>query len=202
MSNSKILIDFLDTEKETMRALVCAALFVLGCNNPSLKKEESFNPLNTPIEAPSATNVSMGGMSVNVPNPGVWKNEQVYIPNLGNVILHNMMNIDSSGKGYMVAWADYPIPQNIITKNYKEMLRGGRDGAVSNVGGTLIWDREIVKGNVPGREFSAIAYEQGMKFVFHEQMFLKNNRLFQFVSIRASNIQMNDEEFFSSITVQ
>lgn len=181
---------------------------IIGCNNSSKSEEVKPN-----VELPSyaiPTNyipsISLGGMSVNFPNPNQWQNKKVYIPNFGNTVYHYMMNVNDTEGGYMVAWVDYPIPQKTLAKlsnsDLQDVLKGGRDGAVSNVNGKLIWDKESNLSGIPGREFSCVAYEQGIKFLVHAKLFLKGSRLFQFLSISPINNCLNDEKFFESISAQ
>jgi hypothetical protein len=57
---------------------------------------------------------------------------------------------------YAVAFVDYP-KDAVATAKPDDLLNGARDGAVTNVNGTLVSEEKITMGGYPGRELKISA---------------------------------------------
>lgn len=76
---------------------------------------------------------------------------------------------------YSVNLADYP-PEMIAAGDTQQMLDGARDGAVSNVNGELLEEKELTLGGYPGRELKVRVEEEGI--VVRARIYLVNERLY------------------------
>jgi hypothetical protein len=78
----------------------------------------------------------------------------------------------------------------------QQRLDGARDGAVKNVHGTLISEKQIKLDNNPGRELLIKAPGVFM----HQRVFLINNRLVQAVVVSQTEAESADiSHFFNSL---
>lgn len=94
---------------------------------------------------------------------------------------------------YLVAYSDYP--QDIFAGvDPQVILAGSRDGAVTNVDGTLVSDNEITMQDYPGRQLMINGKaEQGQAMVIHSRMYLVRNRLYQVMVVLPANQTLRAE---------
>jgi hypothetical protein len=90
-----------------------------------------------------------------------------------------------------------PIPRNAPAASAQQRLDGARDGAVKNVNGKLLEEKQIKVDNYPGRELLV----KGPQGVFiRERVFMVGDRLIQAVAVSPSQTQTADmSHFFNSI---
>lgn len=104
---------------------------------------------------------------------------------------------------YVVAYSDYP-PDLVAQNDPTTLLDGSRDGAVSNVGGTLINEDTIdLEGN-PGRSLIIDTQtETGEAATVHARLYLVDNRLYQVLVVvpQTAAEQVNVSTFLDSFTL-
>ncbi|MEB3268221.1 MAG: hypothetical protein VKJ09_06760 [Leptolyngbya sp.] len=104
---------------------------------------------------------------------------------------------------YVVAYSDYPA--EIVAQNDPAtMLNGSRDGAVGNVGGTLISEDEIELGGNPGRSLVIDAQtEDGQAATVNARIYLVDNRLYQVLVVvpKGEEDKVDIQGFLDSFTL-
>jgi hypothetical protein len=78
----------------------------------------------------------------------------------------------------MAAYNDYP-EFVVSSSDVGNMLDGARDGAVSNVGGTLLSENQIRLQGYPGRELWIEADVDGQEGLARARIFLVGRRMYQ-----------------------
>jgi hypothetical protein len=86
---------------------------------------------------------------------------------------------ENDNAAYVVAYSDYPA--EIVEQTDPAMiLDGGRDGAVGNVGGTLVSEDQIELDGNPGRSLVIDAEtDDGQAATINARIYLVENRLYQ-----------------------
>jgi hypothetical protein len=140
--------------------LTSLPLLLCGCQKSEFKE---FSPPNQ-------------GFKVQMPGKPKERTE-----NLGGTKL-TMYVIEQRNGAYMVGGVDLPIGEGESEEMIQERLNGSRDGALKNVGGTLISEKKItLSGKYPGREFSAkIPNKNGE---IRTKIFVVGRRLYQMVVV-------------------
>lgn len=101
---------------------------------------------------------------------------------------------------FVIMYADYP-PSAVKDQDPQKMLANARDGAIANVAGTLLSDKNITLDNHPGREIRFSAQEE--KSMGIARLFLIRNRLFILICItdRRNIFSPAITHFFNSFTL-
>ena len=117
----------------------------------------------------------------------------------GKVNMHIFM-ADKEGFSYGVMYTDYPADTARQTTEDK-MLDGARDGAVTNVRGTLLSEDRINLDGRPGRKVAiAIKNDAGKSGIIKSHMYVSGNRLYT-VMVAGEKSKMNGsaaDEFLGS----
>jgi hypothetical protein len=96
---------------------------------------------------------------------------------VGNLALH-AYTVELDDAAYIVGYTDYP-ESLVRNADVQAMLDGARDGAISNVGGRLVGERQIrLQGN-PGREVWLEATVEGQTALAQLRVYLVGTRLYQ-----------------------
>jgi hypothetical protein len=110
--------------------------------------------------------------------PGEVKQFTVEVVNdFGPSVLH--MNVATAGEGTMLVanWVDYP--PELAADLPDQLLDESREGALDNLGGKLVSEREIKLGPHRGREILIEVAKQDR--LFRVRVYLVENRLYQTV---------------------
>lgn len=109
-----------------------------------------------------------------------------------------MYAVDSGSIAYIVGYSDYP-EDFIKNSEPKKLLDGARDGAIRNIKGTLVAERNITIEAHPGREFAFdVPKQSGIPYngTGRSHMFLVGNRLYQCMVIGKKDSRIEDIEKF------
>lgn len=146
-------------------ALAPAVLMAGGCG----KIKDLFDPPMAEFTAPD----------------GKWK---AHFPGKPSESTKSVMNISftmfvkepwGNKGGFMVGFADLPIPGREADHQIQKRLNDGVNGAVGGVGGTLKESKNILlHGKYPGREFTASITSPKVG-QFHCRMYLVGTRMYQ-----------------------
>lgn len=118
-----------------------------------------------------------GQFTIAAPAPFEETQQSVETP-VGPVEIHTF-TAEAEDTAYVVAYSDYP-PEIVNQTDPQVLLDSSRDGAVNNLGGTLISEEVIdLEGN-PGRSLviSATA-NQDQTATINSRIYLVDNRLYQ-----------------------
>ncbi|NJP04392.1 MAG: hypothetical protein HC837_01535 [Chloroflexaceae bacterium] len=114
----------------------------------------------------------------------------------------NTYQVALSNVAYTVMYSDFP--QDMIDLvDAAELLKGGQEGALGSLDGTLISEREIDLNGHPGREIVAESQIEGIDAVLKGRFYLVNNRLYQTLVIGQKD-RVTDEDmnrFLDSFSV-
>jgi hypothetical protein len=106
----------------------------------------------------------------------------------GKGVLH--MNVSHSGKSlYGANYSDFPA--EIKKASLKEIYNSSRDGAVANLKGKLVSEKDIKLGKYPGREVRIDV--AGGKQLFRARIYLVEQRLYQVVVLGTPEIATSKE---------
>lgn len=145
----------------TICALVAGSVLTGGC-----KKQAQFQ------EFASAD----GRFKVQMPGTPTEKTETAAGTSMKTFVIE-----DKNG-GYMVAFADLPIPAAESEQQLEMRLDGARDGALRNVNASLTKENRIkLNGKYPGRDIEATIPDK--KGALREKMYVVNQRLYQVLVI-------------------
>jgi len=119
----------------------------------------------------------------------------------------NMFMTTARDGGFMIGVADMPIPEGESPAEVQARLDGSRDGAVSNIGGTLQSSSAVtLQGKYPGREFTAKLPPppKGPKEgIVRAKIYLVGKRLYQIMVIGTTSFATSPSanEFLDSFQV-
>lgn len=100
---------------------------------------------------------------------------------VGSVDIHLFIG-EKGNSAYMVGYSDYPA-EIIEQSDPAAMLDGARDGAVSNISGTLISETAITLDGNPGRELVITAKVDDSDADVKARIYMVGNRLYQVLVI-------------------
>lgn len=149
------------------RFILCSTLLMAACNGNQAQLEEFSSPT--------------GAFTIATPVPLEATQESVQTP-VGPIEIHTFQ-AETEDSAYVVAYSDYPAA--IVTESDPEMLlNSSRDGAISNVGGTLVSEEAIEIDGNPGRSL-VISTGEGTAepAVINSRIYLVDNRLYQILVV-------------------
>lgn len=110
----------------------------------------------------------------------------------------------SAGEGdvhFGVAYGEYP-PEAMKDFDLDKGLDGARNGAINNVGGTLLAEQQITFAGQPARAFQGKATVQGIELLLDARVFMLDNRLYQLIVVHPSTSQnLASGKFFDSFSL-
>lgn len=130
--------------------------------------------------------------------PGKWKTASQDVQTAVGVVKMQMASVEISSVLYMTTYSPYP-PDALRGKSVESLLDAGRNGAVSNVHGTLRKEERILIGNLPARQVVV----DTEKLVFVARMFVIDNALVQAVVVGSKGVesQPDTKRFLESLKV-
>ena len=118
-----------------------------------------------------------GGFSIETPLDLVEASQSV--PTAAGDIEIYTYTAEDDNAAYVVAYSDYPA-EIVEQTDPVTILDGGRDGAVGNVGGTLVSEDQIELAGNPGRSLVIDAQtDDGQAATINARIYLVENRLYQ-----------------------
>lgn len=148
--------------------LAAAAMLISACQPPARWKEFA---------------ATEGGFSILL--PGTPKKSVRSISSAVGLVDLNTWTVDRGTVAYMVAYTDYP-KNKIAGQSPATLLAQARDGAVSNVKGTISDESDITLSGHPGKKFLVNFTAKGRKGVVHARIYFVGNRLYQTIVVRVS----------------
>lgn len=122
---------------------------------------------------------------------------------VGPIEIHTFTAEDRNA-AYVVAYSDYPA-EMVDQTDPDTLLNGSRDGAVENVGGTLISEDTIDLNGNPGRALVIDAETgDGEEATVNANLYLFENRLYQVLVVvpKGEEDKVDVEGFLSSFSVE
>lgn len=175
-------------ERFISHCVLIAAVVLVGCNGQEATVE--------------AFSSEAGEFSISTPAPFEETQQSVDTP-VGTVEIVTF-TAETEQSAYVVAYTDYP-PEIVEQSNPQELLDSSRDGAVTNIGGTLVREKEIdLKGN-PGRSLLINANtDEGDATMVRSDIYLVGNRLYQVLVVAPEPIMREGsaDRFLQSFNLQ
>jgi len=106
------------------------------------------------------------------------------------VIESQFFMVTQKDMAYSVNLADYP-PEMIAAGDTQQMLDGARDGAVSNVNGELLEEKELTLSGHPGREFKVKVEDEGI--IVRARIYLVNERLYVIQALSKERLASSED---------
>jgi hypothetical protein len=91
------------------------------------------------------------GVGFSLEMPGTWTSDVKDIQTAIGTVKGYMVSLETEGRAYLSMYIPYP-PERVRGKPVQPILDGARDGAVSNVHGTLRSEEQVTVGNFAGRQ--------------------------------------------------
>ena len=119
--------------------------------------------------------------------------ETVPVPTeIGNINM-NMFLVDADTMAYMTAYADYP--DSLISMSEPQMMLDmGRDGAITNVNGELLREKDHTVQGYPAKEFYARGEQGGQDVYMRANIIMAKERLYQVLYLAFTEDQLDSRE--------
>jgi len=178
-------------------AVAAIAMVIAGCSQASapIVTETTAPPTPTPAKVFVS---ETGRFSAALPEDPI-EDVQTLPTSAGDLEVH-FFTLEKENAIYMVVYSDYPA-EVVAQSSPTVMLDGARDGAVSNVQGTLLNEEEITINDYPGRALKVRASD-GQATV-HSRVYLVDNRLYQVMVVipGSADLPTEAEDFLDSFKV-
>lgn len=127
----------------------------------------------------------VGQFTIATPAPFEETQQSVETP-VGPVEIYTY-TAETEQSAYVVAFSDYPQP--MVEQSEPEMLlNSSRDGAINNLGGTLVSEEAISIEGYPGRSLVISADTANNEAtIINSRLYLVNNRLYQILVVSPEN---------------
>ncbi len=170
-----------------LRSLLCSLLLVAACNTAAPKLEEfASEPGGFAVAAPRALEEDVASVETAV----------------GPIDIHTFTTTQGE-TAYIVAYSDYPA--DLITQSDpQQVLNGSRDGAVQNVGGTLVSEESIDLDGNPGKALVIdTTTDTGDAATVNARLYLVDNRLYQILVVvpKGGEESTSTEAFLDSFSL-
>ncbi len=169
--------------------LIVSALMLTACNGGNPPTPEAFAS-------------ETGQFSIAAPAPFEETQQSVETP-VGPVDIYTF-TAETDDTAYVVAYSDYPS-EIIEQTDPQVLLDSSRDGAVANLGGTLVSEEVIdLEGN-PGRSLIINATaNQNQAATINSRIYLVDNRLYQVLVVvpEGESTPEESESFLDSFDLQ
>jgi hypothetical protein len=113
--------------------------------------------------------------------PGTPSQQTQQTPTAAGSIATTLYTVTMADAYFGVVVGDYP--PEVVSKKPDDLLDGARNGAVSQVGGTLLSEDRISSEGFPGREIKITATRGTQTMIAWDRMYLVKNRLYQAIVV-------------------
>ena len=137
------------------------------------------------------------GIGYSIEMPGEWATSVMDIPSRLGPLKGYYADVNLGAEDYGTMYIVYPADK-LAGKSVTPLLDGARDGAVSNVNGTLRSEERVIVSNLPARQIIVDAPE---KLVLVMRFFLKDNVLIEGVVVGHAGVEFepNTKRFLESM---
>ena len=133
--------------------------------------------------------------------PGAPEKETESVPTTIGTIKTEFFMVEQKDMAYSVNYADYPA-EVVAASDTRAMLDGARMGAMANVNGELLSEKEISLGGHPGREIEIEIADEDI--IIRARFYLVENRLYviQALSKESKASSPDIDEFLDSFELK
>lgn len=145
--------------------------------------------------------VSEGGISVDM--PGKPNKQSQDIPTATGKATGQMLTLDKGAEAYILAFHDFPAAVANLNIDPKVLLKGASEGAVNNIDGKVVSQRDITSGGHPGTEIVGEGSKDGKNVEFTIRMYWAKPRLIQtlYLSEKGKANKSNATKFLDSLKI-
>ena len=132
----------------------------------------------------------VGQFTIATPAPFEENQQSVDTP-VGPISIYTY-TAETEQSAYVVAFSDYP--SQMVEQSEPEMLLdSSRDGAISNLGGTLVSEEDIDLEGYPGRSLIiSTETETNEPAIINSRIYLVDNRLYQILVVSPEDTDLED----------
>ena len=170
------------------RFLLIGTLLTTACNGASIQGE--------------AFSSETGELRVETPAPFEETQQAIQTP-VGPVEIHTF-TAEAEDSAYVIAYSDYPSAI-VEETNPQALLDSSRDGAVTNLGGTLLSEEAVEIDGYPGRSLViSTGAETDEPATISSRIYLVDNRLYQVLVVipEGKNVEKAAAGFLESFALE
>ncbi|MEZ4451880.1 MAG: hypothetical protein R3B09_20620 [Nannocystaceae bacterium] len=134
--------------------------------------------------------------------PAAPRSESMDAPSPAGPIPTTTIAAEQRGAYYALAYSDYPV-ELVAESKLDNILDGARNGAVNNIGGTLLKEEQITFAGQKARAFEASASAEGMEVRLSARIFFVAPRLYVLLVVYpAGQVDAEAQRFFDSFELK
>ena len=166
-------------------ALVFPIAVVLACSSLTQKWET----------------VSEDGITIEMPGKPTKQSQD--IPSAGGKATGQMFTLDKGSEAYILAYHEFPAALTSLNIDPQTLLKGASDGAVNNIEGKIVSQRDITNGSYPGKEIVGSGSKEGKEIEFTIRLYWAKPRLVQtlYLAEKGKSDQKNATKFLDSLKI-
>ena len=144
--------------------------------------------------------VSEDGITIEMPGKPTKQSQD--IPVGTGKAAGQMFTLDKGSEAYILAYHEFGMLTNQDV-DPKRLLKGASDGAVSNIEGKVVSQRDINNGSYPGTEIVGSGSKDGKEIEFTIRLYWAKPRLIQtlYLAEKGKSNQKNATKFLDSLKI-
>ena len=145
--------------------------------------------------------VSEDGITVEMPGKPTKQSQD--IPTATGKATGQMFTLDKGAEAYILAYHDFPPAVANLNIDPKTLLKGASEGAVNNIDGKVVSQRDVTVGGHPGTEIVGEGSKDGKDVEFTIRMYWAKPRLIQtlYLSEKGKGNKSNASKFLDSLKI-
>ncbi|HEY3102032.1 MAG TPA: hypothetical protein VGJ69_00480 [Pyrinomonadaceae bacterium] len=140
---------------------------------------------------------------ITIEMPGKPNKQSQDIPTGTGKATGQMFTLDKGGEAYILAYHEFPATLTSLNIDPKVLLKGASDGAVKNIDGKVISQRDITSGPYPGTEIVGSGNKEGKDIEFTIRLYWAKPRLVQtlYLAEKGKTNKSNATKFLDSLKI-
>ena len=145
--------------------------------------------------------ISEDGITIEM--PGKPNKQSQDIPTASGKATGQMLTLDKGSEAYILAYHDFPAAVANLNIDPKVLLKGASEGAVNNIDGKVVSQRDITVGGNPGTEIVGSGTKEGKDVEFTIRMYWAKPRLIQtlYLAEKGKTNKTNAAKFLDSLKI-
>jgi hypothetical protein len=145
--------------------------------------------------------VSEDGITVEM--PGKPNKQSQDVPTGTGKASGQMFTLDKGSEAYILAYHEFPQAMTNLNIDPQVLLKGASDGAVQNIDGNVVSQRDITNGSYPGKEIVGSGSKEGKEIEFTIRLYWAKPRLVQtlYLAEKGKTNQKNATKFLDSLKI-
>ena len=145
--------------------------------------------------------VTEDGITVEMPGKPTKQSQD--IPTGTGKATGQMLTLDKGSEAYILAYHQFPSALTSLNIDPKILLKGASDGAVKNIDGKVVSQRDITSGPHPGTEIVGSGNKDGKDIEFTIRLYWASPRLIQtlYLAEKGKTNKANATKFLDSLKI-